>query len=939
MQRWVTPLKLSRLSEVLRMPVTRVETVLQGTPAAVRQMEPEQVAQRLLELSSGLGVLPRQAAFMVAKQPTYMLLTPLPEMRAKIAELSATLGVPQGAVLRAAVTIPSILARSTAFIDHRVRAYSALLRCSPLDVLHVMARGPEYLSDTPSSVRQRMTALGYVLRRPRCTIAAMLQARPDLVFMSRKVMNTKVNGMMCILNKQKHHVVTLVVKLPSLLRCNLDAVRHAFGGLQALLQKREGFVYAMVCHAPSLLLLTPRGLHQRCTALRRCLSASPEWCEEFAQLRPPGVAQLVLNRRGSLSVMMYLTQRRRAGAARLAQLLALGPDGGPAVALAEAWPDFQEWMERRRQYVALRTQQGRAAMLGAAVCAAQAGPSVRPVAVVPQPQLTQQLQDAQQQHDTPASAVGCPRLSPAEMGSRTASGVQPAKDFLVRHTEPGLAEAGTGMQLLGDQPAAGVLTSREGCSSSSGGGGDSRTTSSCSGVGRCESGGSAQQDTDSGTAADRGQQPGASASGRPPSWLQLQAEFRKSLQSRARRKSSAAAQQGVRDKTKPPNAPAASPPSKRARLRRHVGPQRIDLAMPSPAAVWETTAAAASAVSAQRFANDSGSASMAASGQSDEGVAGVAPPSVAASSRSQSMAPLEAAAGAFAAGEGEFQHILGVGQIAGSLQPDEALRPGSAAQVASSNVQPCDHSLGLQPASASGQQHWHVLGGLLLPGRGQPPGTDPSGLGLDGLHAAGWPEASGVVATVNPVRVARTAQLAASDGSLHSQRADPCIERCPEVRTTVAAAAAGGTAGVQCAGTSSSSPARSVTSDNGDDASVSATCHAMDTDARALPLWLHLDSSGTRNSAGGPAHSGINDGLYGSERARSGEGEAHHAAPAERGAADEVMVVVGDGSVRDVKGLGREPHARGLRGQENGGGLSIGQAQKLESALGAIVPR
>ncbi|GFR43885.1 hypothetical protein Agub_g5014 [Astrephomene gubernaculifera] len=367
----VTPAKLAALSHLLRLPITRVEELLQRSPAAVRQMEPQHVAQRLRGICSALGVTPKQATFMTTKQPAYMLLTPLEAMRAKVLELAAALQVPPAAVHRTALTIPSILHRSTAVVQRRVQAYSVLLRCTPLDVLHIMARGPEYLSDTPSSVRQRMTALGFVLQRPRCTIAAMLQARPDLVSMSGKVMNTKVKGLMCIMNKEKRHVVTLVVKTPALLRCNLDAARAVFEGLQGMLRKREGFVYAMVCHAPHLLLLPPPGLHQRCSALRRCLAASPVWCEQFQQLRPPGVAQLLLNRRSSLSALVFLTQRQRAGSVALEKLLAAGGSGKPgagqdglAAALGPAWPEFQVWLERRRRYLAMRLQERHAARWG-----------------------------------------------------------------------------------------------------------------------------------------------------------------------------------------------------------------------------------------------------------------------------------------------------------------------------------------------------------------------------------------------------------------------------------------------------------------------------------------------------------------------------------------------------------------------------------------------
>ncbi|GIL98517.1 hypothetical protein Vretimale_3887 [Volvox reticuliferus] len=553
----ITPLKLARLSEVLRLPVMRVETILQRSPAAVHHMEPEHVAHRLKELCLALYILPKQAAFMVSKQPAYMLLTPLSEIRAKIQQLSDTLGVPAVAVLRTALTVPSILRRSTAFTERRVRAYSTLLRCTPLDVLHIMARGPEYMSDTPSSVRQRMTALGYVLRRPQCTIAAMLQARPDLAFMSGKVMNTKVNGLMCIMDKQKHHVVTLVVKLPALLRCNLDSVRHAFGGLQDLLQKREGFVYAMVCHAPSLLLLTPRSLHQRCTALQRCLEASPEWREQFTQLRPPGVAQLVLNRRSSLSVMMYLTQQRRGGTAHLVQLLSSSPDGGPVKVLGEGWPDFLEWMERRRQFITFRMRQHKATMQMVAEGVVRTGPAARQGSVsgsVPQLQMplaaqTQEEQGQLQRRDQQQKAIS----SAAAVTSQVVSGEAAAATMidnqlhheiggLPHHAEQGIIGSRPHITLP-PRPADIFLNPSEDCSCSI----EDRLHSKSNNFGSrddgCRRESITQQDTGGYVVAGERQQPGASTSGRQLSWRQLQAEYRRSLHPRARRKAASALQQ------------------------------------------------------------------------------------------------------------------------------------------------------------------------------------------------------------------------------------------------------------------------------------------------------------------------------------------------------------------------------------------------------------
>ncbi len=438
------------------MPITRVETILRASPPAVQQMEPEQVVQRLRELCSEFGLRPRQVVFMFAHQPGCMLLTPIPQLKEKLREVAAALQVPEGAVLRAALTIPSILCRSTDTVKRRVVAYAQLLKCSPLDVLHIMARGPEYLTDTPSSVRARMTALGCVIGRPRCTIAAMLQARPDLVCMSAKVMNTKVNGLMSILDKHKRHVVTLIVKCPELLRCDLNRTRAVFQGLQAALLKREGFVYAMTCHAPQLLLLSPRVMHQRCIALRRCLAASEGWQQQFAQLRPPSVARLLLNRRQSLSAMVFLAERRQAGAVQLESLTAMEARRGSELTVGmqpEALrEEFAAWMEARRRQAVARLQQRRAAAMaagaagvGAAAAAARLREQQRQGGAVgagleaqhavggtsqQQPRLFRedlQQQEQQQQHAVGAASVASPvqRQQGAEAsGVRLDAGVE-----------------------------------------------------------------------------------------------------------------------------------------------------------------------------------------------------------------------------------------------------------------------------------------------------------------------------------------------------------------------------------------------------------------------------------------------------------------------------------------------------------------------------------
>ncbi|PNH06271.1 hypothetical protein TSOC_007374 [Tetrabaena socialis] len=573
----ITPAKLAGLSVVLRLPILRVETLLQRCPLAVRQMEPAHWAGRLQQLCAALGIRPGQALFLVTKQPAYYLLTPLPDIAAKLPELGAALGVPPGAVLRVALAAPSLLRRSAPALRRRVKTYCSMLRCSPLDVLHVMARGPEYLSDTPSSVRQRMLALGLV--------------RPDIVSMSARVMNSKVNGLMSILNKRKRLVVTMVVGTPALLRCDLDRARSVFRGLQAMLSKREGFVFAMLCHAPHLLLMPLRSMQQRCTALRRCLGGSGEWQQQFAQLKPPLVARLLLNQRGSLSAMMFLLESGRAGGAGLERLLDPGPKGGAARALGKSWPGFVSWMDGRRERLGVRMQQRRQALMAAAAAAAATTLGAAGVAELqrvveerglgvlqpapqhltlfprqelrlqhpdgqqqphphPQPgtqqsqqsQQPQQPQQSQQQPQQQAQQVQVPQQSQQRPQQH-----QPQHQLLLHPLRPHprvlpVAEGPRNqkrMQQAGvpddasssagtPSSSAGPSSSSAGASSSSAGPSRSSAGPSCSSAVPEQS--VAQLSAALPAGAHRSQQPGASTSGRRASWLQLEALYRPAQQ-------------------------------------------------------------------------------------------------------------------------------------------------------------------------------------------------------------------------------------------------------------------------------------------------------------------------------------------------------------------------------------------------------------------------
>ncbi|GLI58617.1 hypothetical protein VaNZ11_000352 [Volvox africanus] len=924
----ITPLKLARLSEVLRLPVMRVETILQRSPAAVRHMEPEHVAHRLKELCLALYILPKQAAFMVSKQPAYMLLTPLSEIHAKIQQLSNTLGVPPTAVLRTALTVPSILRRSTAFTERRVKAYSTLLRCTPLDVLHIMARGPEYLSDTPSSVRQRMTALGYVLRRPQCTIVAMLQARPDLAFMSGKVMNTKVNGLMCIMDKQKHHVVTLAVKLPALLRCNLDNVRHAFGGLQELLQKREGFVYAMICHAPRLLLLTPRSLHQRCAALQRCLATSPEWREQFTQLRPPGVAQLVLNRRGSLSAMMYLTQRRRAGTAHLAQLLSSSPDGGLVKVLGEGWPDFLEWMDRRRQYITYRMRQHRATMRMAAEGVARAGPAALQMSVngsvpqlqVPLPPLKQEERGMLQrrgQHQkslSPVAAVTSQVLS-GGAAAATAIGIHLYHEAggLEQHAQQGIV--GSPHLTLQPRPADSSLKPSEDCSCSNRDHLHIKSNNLSSRDDECSLESISQQDAGAYVAAGERQQSGASTSGRQLSWLQLQAEYRRSLQSRARRKAASAFQQLARTETEAPPGIEALPPMKRIRSIRRTA-QMKGTNPPMPISASEGLPASPDERGRPLTGWDgSGKASTQRSQQLAGASPALEPSSPHVQPQNASWAVAFVAAGVGATGVSELRAAHG-------NEPWEALHTADAA-LCNRDLDRLKELTCLHPIGDGRQSHNHDLSTLLSLGRLQQPnpGLAQAKLGnngatttdsSDGLDLEG--EAFG-------------ATLTASCAAQLTQHVGSCFKRDPENT-----AGAGETMSTEGNGAGSSWPSEASTQAVGPH-------HVAEQGARQMPLWLHLEPSGIRRNVSdqgdllGRAHQGE------SEVASCRRGAVPPAEVPQHGPTDEVVLVSGGGSICDIRSLGRDTHALNARGQETAGGVSIGQKQKRESTLGAIMPR
>jgi hypothetical protein len=497
----VNPEKVAAIAAVMRCPAARAGAWLRRCPAEVQLLHPQAVASRLRDLCDLLGLRPRRAALMVAKQPAFYLLTSLADVEMRATQLAALLEVERAAVVRAAASVPSLLARDPAVIQRRVVAYSQLLQCRAVDVLHVMARGPEYLTDTPSSVSARMTALGAVLRRPRCTIAAMLQARPDLASLSAKVMNTKVNGLMSILGKEKRHVVTLVVKRPDLLRCDLDRSRAVFAGLQQLLHKREGFAYAMVCHAPQLLLLTLRSVHQRCAALRRCLAASADWQAQFAQLRPPHVAQLLLNRQGSLSVLMYLADRHGGRGPVLAELLACtGQQAGATAVLGSSAQDFHAWAQRRRraqlQLLHQLRQRQRAGALAAsaAVSAGRAGPAQGGLVQAAARLLRPGAAEEQPGRDSQARSV--PPLSAAHGAS--------------------LADAAVSAH-AGDEASRGSLAGRDGAASLS------QAPQAAAQPHGIPAGGPALADG----SAQRCQQPGASTSGRLPSWLQLVARGRR----------------------------------------------------------------------------------------------------------------------------------------------------------------------------------------------------------------------------------------------------------------------------------------------------------------------------------------------------------------------------------------------------------------------------
>ncbi|KAG2498996.1 hypothetical protein HYH03_003182 [Edaphochlamys debaryana] len=917
----VTPTKLSALSTVLRLPVTRVETLLQSSPPAVRQLSPEDVAARLSDLSATLGISPKQAAFMVSKQPACLLLTPLDRLSTKVDELASALGVPRGAVIRAALTIPSILARTTEAVVSRVKAYGTLLRCGPVDVLHVMARGPEYLTDTPSSVKARMVALGCVLRRPRCTIAAMLQARPDLVFMAPRVMNTKVNGIMCILNKEKRHVVTLVVRHPALLRCDLNNVRAVFEGLQSMLRKKEGFAYAMVCHAPRLLLMTPRGLHQRASALRRCLAASPEWAEEFAQLRPPHVAQLLLNRQGSLSSMMYLSERRRAGRVSLARLL----EEEQAAALGEAWPDFLTWMERRQRVMEQRAQQRQAAearssalaaglspaaaaaaataaVVGSSVWAGRQGlhphPQQRPgpshASLAASPLASQALSPVSSESHADWQANGAAAAASAGASghvlaadAHAAVGPSAASAAQVQHSARQLSDATASASSSGSYSISG-----NGTSSSSRSGGTDPASSSGSSPERNDSA-AADAEASAGT-PQRSQQQEASTSGRQLSWLQLQAEYRRTLLRARGDAAGAAAKDGRQGR----------------RTARNVARASGITAAPGFRGRTAATAKRRGAVSSSGGAAPLPSPSTTAPGSSAGGPR-ASPFANGARRRFSRTQPLTHSPRS--AADADAAQLIGATQHASvSLPPLPAFRANGHAAAPS-------HHLPTPPGA--GEVPAHLLGGLRLP--------------VDGSDVLGGANGNG---GADPVSHSLPSLEHAVHRPAHGEAFDdPTVlsnQALPMWLHHVHGANGNGANGNGANGSGA----------NGNGANGRASNGA----ARASPFAGTAAERGRQRSHEAQAFPSAAATIVARQQFARGHdaavGEEGHGLDGQHG--DSVVVLGGDGAMHEIGAGARQRRGASMPGQEGdrqcsglGQGQGQAQGQKLEPALGAAAPR
>jgi hypothetical protein len=335
------PAYLQAVSSILRIEGRHAQALLDKNPF-LRAIDVAQLQERLDSLVALTGLSSKQVAFMVTKQPQYLLLTSLEAIEQSIQQLASALGVEPSSVVRWSSTTPSILKRSSDILHSRVSQLSDLWRTSTQQTLAIVQQEPEYITDSLPSIDKRSTAIRHILMISRSTLARMLQRQPDVLFMSPRIMNNKLKVLMSILNKDRKAVGVIIAKAPKLLRCNLTAVRSNFQQLQELLGRQESYVYAMACHHPRLLLERPDALKQHVQRLKTCVSSSDSWAQEWQQLRPAQTEECLARSSSRVDRLDFLLSAGSAASHRLEEALCL-----PSAAFSQQHLEFAQYQRSR----------------------------------------------------------------------------------------------------------------------------------------------------------------------------------------------------------------------------------------------------------------------------------------------------------------------------------------------------------------------------------------------------------------------------------------------------------------------------------------------------------------------------------------------------------------------------------------------------------------
>ncbi len=354
------PAYLKGLSAVLHLEGRHAQALLDKHPF-LGGIELAELQRRVDELAALMRLPGKQVAFMVTKQPRYLLLTPLEEVERSIQQLAASLGVQPGSVVRWSATTPSVLKRSSDILQARVARLAELWSTSERAALAIAQQEAQYLTDSLPSIQRRSTALRQILMLPRASLPRLLAKQPDALFMSPRIMNNKLKVLMAILGRDRVAAGLVIAKAPGLLRCNLTAARANYEALQALLGRQEGYVFAMMCHQPRLLLERGDALQQRALRLKGLAGACEPWQREWQQLRPPQTEECLARGASRLERLEYLVACGRQGAHGLEEALCM-----PSAAFAQQHPDFAHFR---------RSRAGKAAAAAAAAAGGSAGSS------------------------------------------------------------------------------------------------------------------------------------------------------------------------------------------------------------------------------------------------------------------------------------------------------------------------------------------------------------------------------------------------------------------------------------------------------------------------------------------------------------------------------------------------------------------------------------